>query len=106
MAMGLPTIGTNWSGNLEFMKPWNSYLIKVEDLVEISSGAFKGHRWAQPSVAHLRALMRQVYSNPTEARSVGSVAEKFIHSHYSPQVIGQLIHDKILAIHTQLEQNK
>lgn len=33
MAMGIPTIGTNWGGNLEFMNTNNSLLIDVEGLI-------------------------------------------------------------------------
>lgn len=61
MAMGVPVIATNWSGNTAFMTNQNSFLLSIEDeLTVIQSGAFAGHKWAEPSKAHLRELMRRV----------------------------------------------
>jgi glycosyltransferase involved in cell wall biosynthesis len=81
MAMGLPTIGTGWSGNTEFMNDENSYLLDYE-LVEVSEPAwrefpfFRGQRWAEPSHEHLRTLMRQVVERPDETRAKGARARK------------------------------
>ena len=33
--MALPTIATNWSGNVDFMRPDNSLPLKVNGLVEV-----------------------------------------------------------------------
>jgi glycosyltransferase involved in cell wall biosynthesis len=60
MAMGIPVIATNWSGNTAFMHNENSLLLSVERFTTIASGAFRGHRWAEPSIIHLRELMRRV----------------------------------------------
>jgi glycosyltransferase involved in cell wall biosynthesis len=70
MACQLPVIATNWSGQLDFLNDQNSYLIEsrltlVPPDVEIEY--YKGHRWAEPSVDHLRQLMREVYSHRDEA---------------------------------------
>jgi glycosyltransferase involved in cell wall biosynthesis len=74
MASGLPTIGTRWGGNLDFMSEENSFLIECE-VKRVSERAayewplFRGHNWAEPSEEHLRYLMRTVYENPTGARN-------------------------------------
>jgi hypothetical protein len=57
MAMGVPVIATNWSGNTAFMTADNSLLLRVEKMVEIATGPFKGHLWAEPSKDHLVELM-------------------------------------------------
>jgi glycosyltransferase involved in cell wall biosynthesis len=50
MAMGLPTIGSAWSGNLEFMLSGNSWLVEGR-VVEVAEGAqshsplYRGLRW-------------------------------------------------------------
>ena len=69
MAAGLPTIGSRWSGNLEFMDDQNSYLIDCatepvarEAILEVPQ--YRGHHWAAPSVEHLRQLMRSVMRHP------------------------------------------
>lgn len=77
MASGLPTIGTNWSGNTDFMTAHNSYLIDIEGLEPVGAGVhpdIRGHYWARPSVSHLRELMRHVYSHPDEARERAAAA--------------------------------
>jgi glycosyltransferase involved in cell wall biosynthesis len=80
MACGLPTIGTKWSGNLEFMNEENSFLIETEGLEEIPEDVdmpvYRGHRWAKPSVEHLRQLMRYVFEHREEARRKGRKARK------------------------------
>ena len=80
MAIGLPTIGTRWSGQLEFMHDENSYLIDIDGLEAVSSNVempfYRGHRWARPSLEHTMALMRQVYENREHAYEVGRKARK------------------------------
>jgi glycosyltransferase involved in cell wall biosynthesis len=82
MACGRPAIGTAWGGNLDFMTPANSYLIETDGLVPVSDAvevpSFRGHRWANPSVDHLRALMRHVVRNPAEAAARGARARSDI----------------------------
>ncbi len=53
MAMGLPTIGTRWSGNLEFMTDKNAYLVDcipvdVPEAGWTETPLYRGHRWAEP----------------------------------------------------------
>lgn len=78
MACGLPAIGTRWGGNLDFMTDENSFLIETDGLVPVAAGVevrnFRGHRWANPSVEHLRQLMRQVASDPAKAAERGARA--------------------------------
>ncbi|MES2712667.1 MAG: glycosyltransferase family 4 protein [Pseudomonadota bacterium] len=61
MAHGLPVIGTNWSGNTDFMTEANSLpvpysLVPVEDSAEIYSGSV----WAEPDVAAAALLLRRL----------------------------------------------
>jgi glycosyltransferase involved in cell wall biosynthesis len=35
MSMGLPTIGTNFGGQLDFMNDKNSYLIEVDEMERV-----------------------------------------------------------------------
>lgn len=69
----LPVIATRWSGQLDFLNDENSYLIDIEGLVPaaVEEEIFAGHMWAQPSLDHLRKLMRRVYSHRDEARERG-----------------------------------
>lgn len=50
MSMGLPAIGTNWGGNLEFMNSNNSYLVNVKRFEESDryDDWMRNFHWAQP----------------------------------------------------------
>ncbi|WP_084664443.1 glycosyltransferase [Thermanaeromonas toyohensis] len=80
MACGLPTIGTKWSGNLEFMTEENSFLIEIEGLEEVPNDTdvplYWGHRWAKPSVEHLRQILRYVFEHQEEAQKKGKKARQ------------------------------
>jgi glycosyltransferase involved in cell wall biosynthesis len=96
MATGLPTIGTRWSGNLEFMNDENSFLIDC-NLTEVSEEAtrelphFRGHRWAEPSVDHLRQLMRTVFQQRQLAQERGASARVDIRRRFDRERIGRMI---------------
>ncbi|HCJ10904.1 MAG TPA: hypothetical protein DHW14_07050, partial [Clostridiales bacterium] len=80
MASGLPTIGTGWGGNLDFMTHENSYLIEVEGF-EPAAGdpvarLYEGEYWARPSLEDLRRLMRRVVERPGEAAERGRKARE------------------------------
>jgi glycosyltransferase involved in cell wall biosynthesis/Flp pilus assembly protein TadD/GT2 family glycosyltransferase len=79
MALGLPVIGTNWGGNTDFMTLQNSYLINaravpVPETALKETPTLRGQRWAEPDVAHLRRLLRQVYTEREAARALGQRA--------------------------------
>lgn len=64
MAMGLPTIGTRQSGNLQFMSDGTSCLVDVdpwgEQIAADWSAQAAGHRWAVPLVSSARHCLQQV----------------------------------------------
>jgi glycosyltransferase involved in cell wall biosynthesis len=82
MAAGLPTIATNWGGHLDFMDHENAYLVEVEAMTPIDewmqrvTGAEPDHLWAEPSIDHLRQLMRELYENPEAGRAKGRAARE------------------------------
>jgi glycosyltransferase involved in cell wall biosynthesis len=71
LACECPVIATRWSGQLDFLDDTNSYLIDVEGILptppNLDLEIFAGHRWAEPSVEHLRQLMRSVSTRREEA---------------------------------------
>lgn len=81
MASGLPTIGPNASGNLEFMNDSNAFLIPCTQ-VDVPDAALRevphyaGHRWYEPDQTETRRLMRLVYSENGSARSKGQQAAR------------------------------
>jgi glycosyltransferase involved in cell wall biosynthesis len=75
MAAGTPVIGTAWGGHTEFVRAETAFPVELKGVVRIPELAvrealvYRGHRWAEPSVEHLREVMRYVYEHPKEARA-------------------------------------
>ncbi len=70
LACECPVIATRWSGQMDFLHDGNSELIGC-DVASVPWNTdvelFAGHRWAEPSVDHLRERMRYVFTHRAEA---------------------------------------
>ena len=98
MAMGLPTIATGWSGNLEFMTEENSYLVDYKLVPAPDDPWLRGQRWAQPSVSDLRRAMRSVYENRIEAAATGMRARADVLVSCRPELVAEAVRERIEAI--------
>ena len=98
MAMGLPTIATRWSGNLEFMDDDNSYLVGYTLVDAPSDSWLRGQRWAQPSVGDLRRAMRRVYEHRTEAAATGARARSDVLVSCRPELVAEAVRERLEAI--------
>ncbi len=106
MAMALPVIGTNWSGNTEFMTNENSYLIDIEELIEIKGNeinSYIGHKWAQPSEGHLIKILKHIYHNPQEAKKKGLRARQDIIKNFNLDVVAKIIVDRLNKIDEKIK---
>ncbi len=95
MAMGLPTIATRWSGNLEFMNDDNSYLVGYKLVDALSQSPFHGQRWAQPRVSELRGAMRRVYEHRSEAAATGRRARADVLVSCRPELLVAAVRERI-----------
>jgi glycosyltransferase involved in cell wall biosynthesis len=74
MLMGKPTIATGYSGNLDFMSPDNSFLVRHErvvldrDLPPYRAGCV----WSAPSEEHAAERMRWIYEHREEAETIAA----------------------------------
>ncbi|MBI4504506.1 MAG: tetratricopeptide repeat protein, partial [Chloroflexi bacterium] len=107
MAAGLPSIGTRWSAHLEFMRDDNAYLIdcqvvEVPKYAWLETPAFLHHRWAEPSAAHLRQLMRRVFEDRAEARRKGQAAREHVCAQFSRERVAGLVAERLRAIDDQV----
>ena len=74
LAMGLPTIGPRWGGNLAFMDEATSWLLDG-DLVPVPHdgepwyGAANGHRWFDPDADALVSALQDIAGDPARARA-------------------------------------
>jgi len=99
MSMELPVITTNWSGPTEYLTEENSFPLAIEpDLIPISFGSMgvepsdiRGHKWADPSIKHLKTLMRYVVDHPDEAEKRGKQARQDLIKQFNPSLISKLV---------------
>jgi glycosyltransferase involved in cell wall biosynthesis len=100
MALSKPVIATGYSGNLDFMTPANSFLVRY-DLAELERdyGPYKkGSVWADPDLDHAAELMRFVYERRKAAKEVGRKAQEDVRRTLSPGVVGGRIKERLLQI--------
>lgn len=98
MAMSLPVIATNWSGQTEYLTEENSYPLPVDRMSEVNEGPFKGHLWAEPSVHKLQFLMRRVMTDPHKAKAKGRQAREDMMSKFSSDTVAQILAENIQQI--------
>ena len=87
MAMALPVIATNWSGPVAYLDESVGYPLEYRVEPVAPELQLPGHNWAEPSVPHLRALMRRVVSHPEEARARGAAARARMLERFSPEAL-------------------
>jgi glycosyltransferase involved in cell wall biosynthesis len=87
MRQGKPVIATSYSGNMDFMNEGNSFLCRYDKVpVGPSSYPYPAEAvWAEPSLSHAAALMRQVYSHPEEAAEKGRRAATDLAARFNPE---------------------
>jgi glycosyltransferase involved in cell wall biosynthesis/GT2 family glycosyltransferase/Flp pilus assembly protein TadD len=98
MAMGLPTIATRWSGNLDYMNDDNSYLVDYKLVDAPSNSWLRGQRWASPSVRDLRRAMRRVYEHRDEAAAIGTRARADVLVSCGPELLVDAVRERIDAL--------
>jgi glycosyltransferase involved in cell wall biosynthesis/SAM-dependent methyltransferase len=100
MSLAKPVIATGYSGNVDFMTPANSFLVRY-DLIELERdyGPYKkGCTWADPDLDHAAELMRFVYERRKAAKEVGRKAREYVRRTLHPQVVGRQIKERLLQI--------
>jgi glycosyltransferase involved in cell wall biosynthesis len=106
MSLGKPAIATGYSGNLEFMRASNSYLVDAT-LTQIGdeTGEYPtGGTWAEPDVDHAAALMRRVFEHPEEARERGARAAEHIARQHSPSAAGESMLKRLVELTTRTDR--
>jgi glycosyltransferase involved in cell wall biosynthesis len=90
MLLGKPVIATGYSGNLDFMTPETSYLVPWKR-VRVGEGAEAydvNASWAEPDLDAAAAIMKNVYSNPDEARRVAMAGKIDLETRFTPEQTG------------------
>jgi glycosyltransferase involved in cell wall biosynthesis/SAM-dependent methyltransferase len=104
MLLGKPVLATGYSGNVDFMRPENSYLVDHE-LAPIGPGHDPyppEAEWADPSLDHAARLMREVFEDRDEARRRGETASADIRRVHSAVASGQAMARRLTTIRAGL----
>jgi GT2 family glycosyltransferase/LmbE family N-acetylglucosaminyl deacetylase/glycosyltransferase involved in cell wall biosynthesis len=100
MALGKAVLATQWSGNVDYMRPGNSIGIEYT-LVTIPEdyGPYKkGQIWAEPDEAHATRAMQQLVADPALSRLLGENARATIEAEFAPLPVGRLMRKRLAAI--------
>ncbi len=100
MGLGKPTIGTGYSGNLDFMDDTTAMLVGYRKVaIERDVGPYlKGQVWTEPDVNDAARCMRWVYDHPVEARAMGERAREHITRVTSLEAYGERIRRRLSEI--------
>jgi glycosyltransferase involved in cell wall biosynthesis len=100
MYLSVPVLVTAYSGNMDFTKPANSFLVDYR-LVEVPRGCEpydEGEFWAEPQLESAVAQMRLVAGNSELRHSRATNARQEVHTHLSPQSVGDLMTNRLTLL--------
>lgn len=100
MHLGKPVVATAYSGNMDFTKRDNSFLVNYQ-LVPVRDGEYvfyAGQYWAQVDLDHAAHCLRRVYFHQSDAKIVAARGQAFVHSNYSAKAIGRIYEQRIMDI--------
>jgi glycosyltransferase involved in cell wall biosynthesis len=91
MFLGKPVVGTNWSGNADFMTHRNSCPVDYELVtLERDYGPYaRGQVWADADVEHAAWYMKQLADDRAFSARIGARARHTMATTYSPRAIGE-----------------
>lgn len=104
MQAAKPVIATAYSGNLDFMTPNNSLLVRYR-LVELDqdAGPYRsGAVWADPDVEHAAELMRWVVEHREAATALGLRGKQDLQRWWSAAAAGQAVKERLSLIWQRL----
>ena len=100
MLLGKPTVATGYSGNLDFMTPETSHLVRYE-LVKVGPGVppyDDDAEWAEPDEAHAAELLRDVFLDRDAARAMGERARRHAEALFSVEAAAARMADRLKLI--------
>lgn len=96
MALGVPTIGSRWSGNLAFMHDGNSWLADgevcdIEKWDPVHPSLWKGARWFAPDPESVVEKLREVRRGGDAVRERAAFAAVDLRERFGAEVIAQRV---------------
>jgi glycosyltransferase involved in cell wall biosynthesis len=101
-AWGKPIVITGYGGQLEYLDAESAFLVDCE-LVPVDDPAggasyTPDQRWAEPSVAHAAALLRQALDNPAEAGSRAVRARRRVLEQFAAPVVARAFTEALAGL--------
>ena len=100
MALGKPVIGTDYSGNTEFLTPATGYPIPYS-LKPVGAHEYiypEGQVWAYPDEDACAAAMVRVFSEPEDAKARAVAGQRFVLHRYGPANVGRIVEQRVREI--------
>jgi glycosyltransferase involved in cell wall biosynthesis len=100
MALGVPVVGTGYSGSMDFMTGENAWLVSY-DLVPVMPDEYpfaEGQVWADPHPASALEMMECVFLDRAGATAKAAVAKRDLARSFSPRAIGLRYSERLAAL--------
>jgi glycosyltransferase involved in cell wall biosynthesis len=100
MYLSKPVIATAYSGNLDFTRPDNAFLVDY-DLARIPAGCEpydEGLWWAQPNLEHAVSQLQSVVNAPEVRRARAARGRELIRSQFAPVTVGKLMAERLAVV--------
>jgi len=103
MFLGKPVIATAYSGNMDFTKFDNSFLVgyRLRPVGKNNEPYDEDSLWADPSVEQASQQMRTVTSEPQIRQNVAAAGQEFVRRKLNPEAVGRQIADRLQAIQSR-----
>lgn len=100
MYLGKPVIGTNWSGNTDFMNEENSCVVDYT-LIKVGKdyGPYKADQvWADPYIEQVAHFMQRIVTDREWRETIAMKGQETIRGSFSPQVVGGMIKQRLTKL--------
>jgi len=100
MALGKPVIGTDYSGNTDFLTEETGFPVSY-GLVAVPPGAYPGYEdqvWADPDLEHAAWLMRHVLANSAIAAERAAAGRRFMEVNHSAEAVGRKCRERLARL--------
>jgi glycosyltransferase involved in cell wall biosynthesis len=99
MALGRLAMGTGWSGNLDFMTPENSLLVR-QRLVPVGPDEYpfgRGQEWAEADLDHAVDLLRPVLADPARGGAIARRGQGDVLRSHGDRAVGLRMLERLEA---------
>lgn len=108
MYFGKPVVVTNYSGNTDFTRPGNSFLVNYR-LVPVGAHCSPYQadgRWAEADIHHAAHQMRTVFAERSLRERIAREGSDFVHRELNARTIGAKMRQRLGQVHPGIFQRK